>query len=104
MKAKQAEARRKLASLSARRQVAVASGALRGMSVPLRTGANGFARFEQIRSQVDQAEAEALALAELHEGSPLSLEAEAASHEQARLVAAELAAIKERLRGECEPT
>ena len=104
MKAKQAEARRKLASLSARRQVAEASGALRGMGDPFSHEANGFTRFERMRPQVEQAEAEALALAELHEGCHSSLEAEAASREQARLVEAELAAIKERLRGSREPT
>ena len=104
MKAKQAEARRKLASLSARRQVAETSRALRGMGAPFAHGANGFARFERMHRQIEQAEAEAQALAELHEGSESSLEAEAASREQARRVEAELAAIKERLRGMREPS
>jgi phage shock protein A len=103
MRAKQAEARRKLASLAARRHLAEASGAILGMGTTSSQGANGFSRFERMVPQVEQAEAEAMALVELHEGSGSSLEDEAASREQARLVEAELAAIKERLRASRGP-
>ena len=58
---------------------------------------NGFARFEKMQHQIEQAEAEAEALGELYESAEVRLEAEIASREQARRVEAELAAIKERL-------
>jgi phage shock protein A len=94
MRAKQAEARRKLTSLSARRQVAETGRALCGSAV----GANGFARFERMHHQIEQAEAEAEALGELYESDAWSLEAEAESRERARRVEDDLAAIKDRLR------
>jgi phage shock protein A len=98
MRAKQAEARRKLASLSARRQVAETGRALRGMARESACGTNGFARFERMHHQIEQAEAEAEALGELYESDAWSLEAESESRERARRVEDELAAIKERLR------
>jgi phage shock protein A len=97
MRAKQAEARRKLESLSARRQLAESGRAVRGMAVVSSQKTNGFARFEKMHRQIEQAGAEAEAMAELCEDSELNLEAEAESREQARRVEAELAAIKERL-------
>ena len=97
MRAKQAEARRKLASLSAKRQVANTGRALHGMSNATSSGNNGFARFEKLHRQIEQAEAEADALGELYEGAGLSLEAEIESRERTRRVEAELAAIKARV-------
>ena len=98
MRAKQAEARRKLASLSARRQVAETGRALRGVVLETACGANGFARFDRMHHQIERAEAEAEAVGELYEADAWSLEADAESRERARRVEDELAAIKERLR------
>ncbi len=103
MRAKQAEARRKLESLSARRQVAHTGRDLHGMVSRSARGSNGFARFEKMHRQIEQAEAEAEALGELYESTGLSLEAEAESREQARRVEAELAAIKERVKASQPP-
>ncbi len=98
MRAKQAEARRKLESLSARRQVAQTGRELHGMASRSRRGPNGFARFEKMHRQIEQAEAEAEALGELYETTELSLEADIELREQARRIEAELATIKERVR------
>ncbi len=103
MCAKQAEARRKLESLSARRQVAQTACDLHGMASRSRRGSNGFARFEKMHRQIEQAEAEAEALGELYETTELSLEADIELREQARRVEAELAAMKERVRAS-QPT
>ncbi len=98
MRAKQAEARRKLESLSARRQLAESGRALRGMAVESAHKTNGFARFEKMHRQIEYAEAEADALGELYKSVEWTLEAEAESNEQARRVEAALAGIKERIR------
>ncbi len=103
MRAKEAEARRKLASLSARRQMVEAGRALRGMTCSSSRGTNGFARFERMSQRIDQAEAEARALAELHESGETDLEADIASREHARRVEDELATLKGRLRTSREP-
>jgi phage shock protein A len=97
MRAKQAEARRKLASLSARRQVAQTGRALHGMASRTTSGTNGFARFEKMHRQIEEAEAEAEALGELYESAEVSLEAEAEARERSRRVEADLAALKERV-------
>jgi phage shock protein A len=98
MRAKQAEARRKLASLSARRQMIEAGRALRGSTCSSTRTANGFARFERMSERIDQADAEAQALAELDESPESHWETETESREQAQRVESELTAIKERLR------
>jgi phage shock protein A len=103
MRAKQAEARRKLESLSARRQLAETGRALRGMAVDSSHKTNGFARFDRMHRQIDQAEAEADALDELYETAGWSIEAEAEANEQARRVETALAAIKERIRASQAP-
>jgi phage shock protein A len=104
MKAKQTEARRKLESLAARRQVVENSRALRGiMDCKVSSGSNGFARFEKLHRQIEQAEAEAEAMGELYESAELSLQSETESREQSRRVEAELAAIKERIRASQPP-
>jgi phage shock protein A len=97
MRAKRSEARRKLASLSGRRQVVEAGRALRGMARAPSGTADGFARFERLRPQIERAEAEADALGELYESVDRD-EVETASREQARRIEAALQAIKERLR------
>jgi phage shock protein A len=97
MRAKQAEARRKLESLSARRQVAETGRVLHGMAGRSSGGSNGFARFEKMHRQIEQAEAEADALGELYESAESRLEADAEARERASLVEAELTAIKERV-------
>jgi phage shock protein A len=98
MRAKHAEARRKLASLSARRQMVEAGRALRGSTASIARRANGFARFDRMSEQIDQADAEAQALTELYESPDSRWESETESREQAQRVEAELAAIKERQR------
>jgi phage shock protein A len=97
MRAKQAEARRKLESLSASRQLAESGRALGGTTVTSSEKTNGFARYEKMHRQIEQAEAEALAVAELYESAELNMESEAESRELARRVESELASIKERL-------
>jgi phage shock protein A len=96
MRAKLAEARRKLAGLSARRQVAEAGRALRGTVLDSPRGSRGFARFEQLRRRIELAEAEADALGELCEDSGPGRSAQDASRERTRRVEADLAAIKGR--------
>jgi phage shock protein A len=97
MRAKQAEARRKLASLASRRQVARTSRVQHEIAGGCSSRTKGFARFERMHHQIEQAEAEAEALGELYESADVSLEAEIESRERARRIEAELAAIKERL-------
>ncbi len=99
MKAKQAEARRKLASLSARRQIAQNSRVTHEIASGCTSRTNGFARFERMHQEIEQAEAEAEALGELYESAEARLEAEIASREEARRVEAEIASINERLGG-----
>jgi phage shock protein A len=96
MRAKHAEAGRKLASLSATRQIAENGRAARGMTGKSSSCTNGFARFEGMRRQIKQAEAEAEVLAELDERVEWDVEAEAESRERARRVEADLSALKER--------
>ena len=96
MRAKHAEATRKLASLSAGRQIVENGRAVRGLAARSLPGSNGFSRFERMRSRLAQAETEAEVLAELDERVDLSLEVEAEIRERARRVEAELSAIKER--------
>jgi phage shock protein A len=103
MRAKQAEARRKLDSLSARRTVARTGRDLYGMASRSTRGSNGFARFEKMHRQIEHAEAEAQALGDLYESAELSLEAEIESREHARRVEVELAAIKEQVRASQPP-
>ncbi len=103
MKVKQAEARRKLASLSARRQVVENGRSLRGMAREPSGATKGFARFDSMQRQIEQAEAEAEALGELHQSAESSLEAETESRERARHVEAELATIKDSVRKAQEP-
>jgi len=97
LKAKAAEARRKLASLADRRQTAGISRVQHTTVGAYSSRTNGFARFERMHHQIEQAEAEAEALTELYESADVSIDAEIESREQARRVEAELAAIKQRI-------
>jgi phage shock protein A len=103
MKAKLADARRKLESLSARRQLAETSRALHGMAGRPALQANGFARFERMERQIAQSEAEAEAFEELCVGTEWTLDTAAESKERARRVESELAAIKQRLKTDEKP-
>ena len=98
MRAKQAEARRKLASLTSLRQLASSSRAFQGITRETNLGPNGFARFDRMHHQIEQAEAEAEALGELYDSNTWSQHAEAESIHQTRRVEEALSAIKLRLR------
>ena len=98
MKAKHAEAGRKLASLSARRQITANGRAFRWLAWTSSMGTNGFARYERMRSQIEHAEVEAEVLSELDDRVEWELETEVESRERARRVETELSAIKERHR------
>jgi phage shock protein A len=84
IRAKQVEARSKLASLSSRLQIVESGRALRGRACRSSSGTDGFARFQKMRRQIEQAEAEAEFLVELEERVEWSLETEAESRERAR--------------------
>ena len=84
MRAKQAEAGRKLAMLSGRRQMVDAGVALRESTMSSTRRASGFARFERMSRRIDQADAEAQALAELYESPDSIWEAKTESREQSR--------------------
>jgi phage shock protein A len=98
MNAKLAEARRILASLSARRRVVEVGWAMNETAFASPRSARGFARFELMRSRIEQTEAEAEALGELYAEARPDPDAEATSSERARRVEADLATIRERLR------
>ena len=98
MKAKHAEAGRKLVSLSARRQITANGRAFRQMAWTSSSGTTGFARYERMRSQIEHAEVEAEVLSELDDRVEWELETEFESRERARRVETELSAIKERHR------
>jgi phage shock protein A len=96
MRAKHAEAGRKLASLSASRQVAVNGRALRGIALESSGRTNGFTRFQKLQAKIDQAEAEAQALFELDEQEGWNPGITTDSLERGRRIEAHLAAIKKR--------
>ena len=98
MKAKHAEAGRKLASLSASRQIAANGRAIRGMACVSSSDTNGFARYERMRNQIEYAEVEAEIILVFDDLVESSLEAKVESIERSRRVEAELSAIKERQR------
>jgi phage shock protein A len=96
IKARHAEASRKLASLSASRQIAANGRAVRGMACMSSSGTNGFARYERMRNQIEYAQIEAEIMIELDDLVESSLEAKVEANERYRRVEAELSAIKER--------
>jgi phage shock protein A len=96
MRAKHAEATRKLASLSARRRIAANCRAVQGIACIYSSSTSGFARYERMRKQIEHADVEAELLTVLGDEAEWRFEAEAESRERARRVEAELSAIKER--------
>jgi phage shock protein A len=100
MRAKLSEARRKLTSLSARQQAAVARKQFHA-TLP-GTTSNGLARFEQMQARVEFAEAEATAFADLCEHRNDNLEASLTAREDAQSIEAELATLKQKVRSERE--
>jgi phage shock protein A len=94
MRAKLAEARRRLATLTASQKAAEARGAIaRGTA---RLEPQGFDRFEHLRDKVERAQAEALALGELRLAETWDPDAELEAHEQDFEIENELAALKAR--------
>lgn len=70
MKAKMAEANRRLATLTARKRAADFRKKLHGAPVALPSDHQAFAKFDRLRQRVELAEAEADALAELNAAPP----------------------------------
>ncbi len=99
MKAKLAEAKRNLATLSARHRAADFRKKMQTMdaSVSLELDQNGFAKFDRLRSRVEQAEAEAEAFAELTGATPNGFELEEAFEAKDDVeIDAQLAELKQR--------
>jgi len=104
MKAKLSEAKRNLATLSARKRAADFRKRMETQAAGLTTEVDedAFAKFERMKSKVEQAEAEAEALAELRgtsveQGAPVK-----EAPEEDLDVAAELAELKKNLKGQAE--
>ena len=98
MKAKVAEARRNLATLSARKRAADFRKRMAdGGTISADVGRNAFAKFDRLKGRVEQAEAEAEALAELraNSGDRAFEDAEQLSCDAS--VAVELAEMKRKL-------
>jgi phage shock protein A len=94
MRAKLAEAKRKLATLTARRRAADARRGLAGLALEGRGELDGFSRFQRLRERLDVAEAEAEAITRLCGEPEEELEAECIGREMDAAVEAELAALK----------
>jgi phage shock protein A len=99
MRAKHAEAKRKLATLAARSKAAHARKRLQATGGRLEFRSDAFTRFDLMREHVEQAEAEADALAELHAGADEPVAVMFQSREDDLCVEADLREIKERLVG-----
>lgn len=102
MRAKLAEAKRSLASLSARKRAADFRRQMESQAAGICTEVddNAFAKFDRMRSKVEQAEAEAEAIAELRGSSVVTApapEEEEFSSEEVD-VSAELADLKRKLK------
>lgn len=96
MRAKHAEARRKLVTLTARSKAAHARRRLQAVGADFKVRSNAFSRFDRMREKVEQAEAEADALVELNAGGDEPIAAQLELHEDDLSVEAELAAIKQK--------
>jgi phage shock protein A len=99
MKAKHAEARRKLATLTARSKAAHARRRLQAVGAGFKLRSDAFSRFDRMREKVELAEAEADALTELQAGGDEPIAAKFETHEDDLNVEAELTAIKQKLGG-----
>lgn len=101
MKAKLSEAKRNLATLAARKRAADfrRKVAVQACGVDTDVDESAFAKFERLKSKVEQAEAEAEALAELHSRDAGAPSEPTEDVSEADLdVAAELAEMKEKLK------
>ena len=100
MKAKLAEAKRNLATLSARKRAADFRKKLDAQAAGLTTEVDesGFAKFDRLKSKVEQAEAEAEALAELRSEQAGAAPEDIEVPEEDLDVAAELAELKKKLK------
>jgi phage shock protein A len=100
MKAKVAEAKRNLTTLSARKRAADFRKQMDNVSagVSVDVDDNAFAKFDRLKSRVEQAEAEAEALSELRGGASTPIEDEPDLSSGGTDVAAELAELKRKLK------
>jgi phage shock protein A len=98
MRAKLAEAKRKLATLAARSTVAHARKQLVTVGAGSRLRAHAFRNFDRMREKVELAEAEADALTVLHEDEEAAIEVKLEATEEELSIEAELAAIKNKVR------
>ena len=97
MKAKHAEARRKLATLTARSKAAHARRRLQSVGAGFKLRSDAFSRFDRIREKVELAEAEADALTALQAGGDEPVLTQFDRREEELGIDAELAAIKQRV-------
>ena len=97
MRAKLAEAKRKLATLGARSTVAHARKRLETVGVAGRLRTDAFSRFDRMREKVELAEAEADALVALHAGEEETVKLEFEATEEELSIQAELAALKKKV-------
>jgi phage shock protein A len=95
MKAKLAEAKRNLATLSARKRAADFSKRMElQASVATEVNDRAFAKFDRLKAKVEQAEAEAEALRELRAGAPTAPDHQDEASEESEQIASELAELK----------
>jgi phage shock protein A len=94
MRAKHNEAKRKLATLAARNRVAHARQRFETVSAGASRPGNAFAQFERMIEKVEFAEAQADALADLHDGCNMPVESAFDTREDELAVEAELSALK----------
>jgi phage shock protein A len=100
MKSKLAEAKRNLATLSARKRAADFRKKMETQAAGVSTEVDedAFVKFDRLKSKVEQAEAEAEALAELRGAAPTPGLEEATSPDEDLDVAAELAELKKKVK------
>jgi phage shock protein A len=99
MKAKLAEAKRNLATLSARKRAADFRKKMETQAAGVMPAAedDAFAKFERMKAKVEQAEAEAAAMAELRGDEPCATAVDADLPEEDLDISDELVALKKRL-------
>jgi phage shock protein A len=99
MKAKLAEAKRNLATLSARKRAADFRKKIETQAAGMTPAADddAFAKFDRMKAKVEQAEAEAAAMAELRGEEPCTAEVDSDIPEEDLDLSVELADLKKRL-------
>ena len=97
MKAKHAEAKRKLGTLAARKKAADARMKLHEGVPESSVSSDAFAKFDRMREKVEMAEAEAEAFMELSSETKDELEAELTATDDDLSIDSELAALKKKL-------